>query len=82
MSDPIWETGKGWVRADPEHLITDRIEIPCREIHIMEYIGPRAAVWIGVVCRTHKWECGHRHTRWGPVARCLHRHVVSVEEEE
>jgi hypothetical protein len=38
--------------------------------------------WLEVECETHKWECGHRHTRWGPILRCIIRHVASMIEEE
>lgn len=38
--------------------------------------------WLEVDCVTHRWECGHRHTKWGPVLRCITRHVASMIEEE
>ena len=38
--------------------------------------------WLYVFCFTHGWDCGHRHTRWGPVLRCIARHVASQVEED
>ncbi len=38
--------------------------------------------WLEVTCFTHGWECQHRHTRWGPVLRCVARHVASKVEED
>ncbi len=36
--------------------------------------------WLEVACYTHTWECRHHHTRWGPVLRCVARHVASMVE--
>ena len=38
--------------------------------------------WLEVTCYTHDWECGHKHTRWGPVLRCVARHVASMVDED
>ncbi len=38
--------------------------------------------WLDVICFTHGWECGHRHTKWGPILRCVARHVASMVEED
>ena len=38
--------------------------------------------WLEVTCYTHDWDCGHRHTRWGPVLRCVARHVASMADED
>ena len=38
--------------------------------------------WLDVTCFTHSWECGHRHTKWGPILRCVARHVASMVEED
>ena len=38
--------------------------------------------WLDVTCFTHDWGCGHKHTRWGPVLRCVARHVASMVDED
>ena len=38
--------------------------------------------WLDVSCFTHDWECGHRHTKWGPILRCVARHVALMVEED
>ena len=61
----------------------------CRWIEIVEVIEYNETEtmpignWLEVFCRKpHKWKCGHRHTRWGPVLRCVARHVASMVDED
>lgn len=33
--------------------------------------------WVQVICYSHDdlWLCGHHHRQWGPVSRCMTKHV-------
>ena len=37
--------------------------------------------WVEVYCPRHDWQCGHRHRKWGPWARCATRHQQEMNDE-
>ncbi len=62
-------------------MIHDQIEGTCREVNVRTWIGGGASShWLEVYCATHEWKCGHHHMRWGPILRCMTRHVASNVE--
>ena len=58
----------------------ERIEFTCRPHAVLEVDG--RVRWIEVECWAHPtgsvFHCGHHHRRWGPVARCMNRHVTET----
>jgi hypothetical protein len=60
-------------------MVRQKIEIEegaCNEVQVRRAFGREMEEWREVLCVTHWWECGHKHTRWGPAIRCLTRHVA------
>ncbi len=57
----------------------ERIEFACRPILIKKRDEQNGVVrrWLEVTCDAHDdfYWCSHHHRRWGPIVRCMDRHV-------